>query len=782
MTRSTTTTISLLATLALLLAACGGEEAGQGELDEQGDLAERSRGQGGLKALGVDTTQSDRLDPNGKPLPKDYHPLTKKSSALGPLCEIYFSGVTINGRSQALLDDGTKQYAELYSDSDGSWAKAPHASGKADVDGDGFDEIVVAYYVANDKTLKLNVIDRAAGGSYSASTSTLASGVEGSTQLLMGLASGDLDQDGLDELALAVGEKLYIVDDQKAKLAIVASKDFKVAGSSGALRLLSAAIGDFDGDGKAQLYVIHSVPGQSLNEGYASYYLYDGALLQERKHGLLTHLVSGSAQVITLARVAAGDIDGDKLDELVINAYSTKSIGLVFAIDDQKSSKTLAAAHSHTDMFSVLVNGVNLADVDGDATQEIFTGKTLLAYDAKQDTFTTKATFSTSFGAISAAGDLDGDLKQDLVVLSLGTAGATTSLTVWGMDKTSAFVVKKTLAAVMPSSSVFPTLITANVDDDSLVVAYTGKTELTFSKPQLIAVMAAPPTHEGIDQNLDASGTTFGTSKSLETEAGASIGLGVGFSVGGKGGFKLFGNGVEVEAKRTFKASMNWTATATASFETSVSYTGGADEDKVVFSSVPVDVYYYKVLSSPDPKAVGQTITINLPRKPQVLSVSRSFYNANNGDAMDVDSSILSHTIGKPHSYPTKTQMLAATKLGTSQIGFVNPNPVTVGQGSGVQTMTINASAGVGLGVEIELSSETEAQLTAGPLTVGASQELKLGVSFSVTASAGLFMEGTIGDIPAASYTSDKMYRAGLFAHSKQVSGQSFMVINYWVE
>jgi len=42
--------------------------------------------------------------------------------------------------------------------------------------------------------------------------------------------------------------------------------------------------------------------------------------------------------------------------------------------------------------------------------------------------------------------------------------------------------------------------------------------------------------------------------------------------------------------------------------------------------------------------------------------------------------------------------------------------------------------------------------------------------------------EGTVGDIPDAHYTSDKAYIFGLFTYPFAYEGQTFTVVNYWVE
>ena len=68
-----------------------------------------------------------------------------------------------------------------------------------------------------------------------------------------------------------------------------------------------------------------------------------------------------------------------------------------------------------------------------------------------------------------------------------------------------------------------------------------------FTDPQVLAVMAAPPTYANIGQNVDGSGTTFGRTSETENEtntayglvAGVSFGVGEEFSVLGKKVFEL---------------------------------------------------------------------------------------------------------------------------------------------------------------------------------------------------------------------------------------------------
>jgi hypothetical protein len=779
--KKTTLTLTTL-TLSALLLACGGEEARDLTRDES------------LESLGVNTKLGDRKDADGNTVKSDYHPLTTKRRSLAPLSELYFAGVQHNNKLQGLLDDNKDgALAELFSDSSEEWARLPLHAAKGDVDGDGFDEIVVVYYVEQGGLLKLRLIDRQSG-QYVSSTTTLAKdvkidlpaglpGLGGIKQmfqsLCMHLALGDLDGDGRDELALSVNGSLRVLDDAKASFATLASRSLESSDKSTPITMLQLGVGNLKGEGKQELVVVANRLSSTGSSAYAEYYLYEGTLAKQLASEQLIVRSGATTHVFTSAMIAVGDIDGDRLDEVVFNARSGSGSYLV-VLDDQRAGGAFLDL-----MAPVSGQWVALLDADADGDKEIVAGNQLLDYKQGKG-LTVNATLGFALPPSNTTGDINGDFREDLIVYN-GSA-----IRIWGMDETGAFKELKTLPAAGVVMS--PALVAANTDDDSLIVEYTGKQELLFSDPQVVAVMAAAPAYSGIGQQ-DGS-TTFGKTKGTEAETSASLGVSVSASIGAKGGFKLFGNGVEVEAKQTFTASMNATATAAVSISTSYAFTGGGDEDKVVFTAVPIDVYYYKVLSSPDTSAVGQVISINLPRKPQTFSVSRSYYNAHNGEAPDVDTETLSHNIGDPWSYPTRsdrdqhlTNGLALLKQGWVNAsdptlgGWVNDTMVTVGQGSGEQTLTIEANRSIGAGVEAELSSTTEVEATVGPVVAGGSLEFSVGVGLNVTVGEGFFVEGTIGDIPAEHFSGDKLYKAGLYAYPHQSQGgQSFMVVNYWVE
>ena len=116
-----------------------------------------------------------------------------------------------------------------------------------------------------------------------------------------------------------------------------------------------------------------------------------------------------------------------------------------------------------------------------------------------------------------------------------------------------------------------------------------------------VAAMASPPYHDGTGQK-DNTASTFGKVEGTTVETETAIGFSTGFSVGYEADFGIFGG---AEFSVTVEQSLDFTSTRSKTIEKYHSYTSGPAEDKVVFSSVPFDVYYYTAEEHQLQKAVS---------------------------------------------------------------------------------------------------------------------------------------------------------------------------------
>ena len=219
----------------------------------------------------------------------------------------------------------------------------------------------------------------------------------------------------------------------------------------------------------------------------------------------------------------------------------------------------------------------------------------------------------------------------------------------------------------------------------------------------------------------------------------------------------------------TVEESMDWISSQSSEIEKYIAYSSGPDEDKVIFTAIPFDVYYYTVVSSPDPSEIGKPMTINIPREMQTLSVSRTFYNTKNGDKPDIDGQVLNHTIGNVWSYPS---LLERNALLTNDGLYSIDSPVDVGSGS--ITVGISTTQGQGTGTFSDFSVKVESEVGSGGFTAGVSAGFHYGHEYTVTNTESTMYEGTVGDIPDTHYSADKAYIFGLFTYPFEHEEQTF--------
>lgn len=307
-----------------------------------------------LQDLGVPTKSSRRQDNKGEELPSDYTPLGA-SATISQTDELLLLGMQLKvdspGGEEVLEQTGA--FIELADDTTG-------------VVGLSITELF------DDKTWQSD--DHAphpgmnGGVSGAAATRTI--------------VAGDVDQDGLDEImvvfvdldspALADQITVEIIDDQ----ADSAEPYQVVIGRATDVREISAATGDFDGDGDADLAVGIRTP----DIAEVIFVDNDGGMLQTREDVAYQYTSRLEQNSLTF-ELATGNIDNDQPDELVVVVNEFRASELdgssrYWIYDDALTRfETLTADNlvvgQDNGTHIALVADVALGDIDGDGRDEI---------------------------------------------------------------------------------------------------------------------------------------------------------------------------------------------------------------------------------------------------------------------------------------------------------------------------------------------------------------------------------------------------------------------------
>jgi hypothetical protein len=752
--------------------------------------------------------------------PSAWHPLKKPYTVYGPRAEVFQFGLNSGGRYHAMYQDGknSPSYETSYPiPGNEEWEQNAHkVSVAADLDGDGLDEIAV-FYILEGK-LYLRVYD---DGSFSSAlqvsvvgklSDALDTWMAASTRYpidYLQAGSGDLDGDGNDELIFVNYASAYLLEVNAAgsTARLIDSRDF-------ASPIRTVATGDTDGDKTDEIAIC-------LTGGQIG--CYDSSFSMP-----LT-----ASELISFGNPAVdacfGDFDADNLDELAVAYGDTMHYYEDFSRSSSLTEKWSHAFTPNDDME--LLPGVSLGlyfslpclrslDYDGNGYADTFIAGTV--YLNPHAGSPTSVQVSDFFTRQSQVGDVDGDGKDDIIVAEFPfsaipdfTSGIRYKVTIdataaaYGQSPSGALETKKTYPSCTIASSInsdvsvavnevlmYPALSSGriaiaagNVDNDSPRIRYAGH-KLLFTDPVIIAVLAAPPywsdvaaadgTYAGEYTNWE---TAYGTLTAMSSSFGASAGFSIGSNVEFEQSASVFGvKMATVKASASFKQSFNYSVASDFSISKSVTYKGTNGEDRIIFTSVPMDIYSYEVVDSPSGEGIGSILAIELPRNFSTYSVTRNFFNANNGIVADIDGDVLQHSPGQPFSYPDaarKNSLLAAYG------GYSSAGTSAVAEGVSTTALDIVVDSGETRTIDLETEIELQGGGGAGGIVVLATAGFTVGFNYSTSTSSGTTFGGTVGYLPSAYYNQARyVYSSGLFAYPffDSRDNRSYWIVNYWQE
>jgi hypothetical protein len=322
------------------------------------------------------------------------------------------------------------------------------------------------------------------------------------------------------------------------------------------------------------------------------------------------------------------------------------------------------------------------------------------------------------------------------------------------------------------------TIVIGNFDRDSVRVRYRGEHELLFSSPKPIALLSAPPfwaTATGVEQGLGNCYTAFGKGMGNEVSTSESMSYSSGWSLGYEAGI----NGiVKVEASVSFEQKFDTVTTTGLEQQYWITYATGA-EDSVVFTSVPFDVYYYDVITSPVDAEENSIISVNIPRRPQTSLVSAAFYDRSRGATPEVGP-LFTHTVGDPHSYPSEADYRLACK---DNLSCYSSTSEPVGEGGGFTELYISSTRNQSKTTDYEFNVTASSKITAGGVSFGTSVGFGYGFGMTLKTQESTAFTGRVSNIVDRS--ADTAYNFGLFARQVPFGddpGNEVMLVDYWVK
>lgn len=799
-----------------------------------------------LRGLGIDIGFTPRVDPDRNALPDDYLPFGSRSTLgridelmiIGAAPRLS-DGTPVTADVAFVEDDPdtAAAYDVMHAVDVGDWAteiepsgnrlpRASRAAAAGDIDGDGHDEGLVVFVDLDDVDVDTEIVletfdDAVADDAFGRATQRLAvqAGV-----VDMAMASGDLDGDSYEGVVVGLSTDtaahvLFAVNaagtldvDDTQTVTLTPQTDSADLEGHG----LRIATGNLDYDVGHEIVVAMNEFSGGGSSGVARYWIFDDANagFAELASGMAT-VVDGAAHTAVQLDVSIGDIDGDYIDEVVLgglSAYLGQScdgpflVGL--ALDDAvhgfaelggtqfRGGLSCSDATAHTMRFAY----VNTLDVDADRVDEVLIHTQAFANfrDAPPFTDLRLGGFAFSSNAVSlddaqtyldrntytmATGDVDGDLTEDLIVWTqdLGTVSVLGIDAETGRQRT-VFEVGMDLS-VSSETPLHPIVVPLNMDDDSMVLA-AGEPVATYvwTEPLVIAALAAAPCYEdpAIGQFVTGCSTQFGQEVSKTVSEQQTVSQTTNASVGISVGVDLIQSGIE--AKAIYEEVGSTISGTSYDLTKSIVFTNVAQEDTVIFTTVPYDQYTYTILAHPDEELVGADMTVSLPREPITLMVEAGFYNdVVAPGAVRVDEQVFAHTVGDPGTYLTAADKDAIVALTGDDLAN---GPTSVGQGEGgIVSLGIDVGTAITKGSTFASGWSGSVELTLGGVLGGYSWGRSTESNMVVEMGESTVYTGSIGSLPAASFA-DRQYAFGIltYMHNDDASGQEFQVVNYWVE
>lgn len=653
---------------------------------------------------------------------------------------------------------------------------------------------------------------------------------------MISLVSGDVNQDGVDDLACTwgyyygpqqnAGSRAVVMFGSTSAHMLQSSQEFPLTYEGSNLVRASFAFGDMTGGGKTLILAAQSdadLKANKQNTRYVGLYAWNGVTFKpsvSQNFDLFSKNDKGEYIYGAMAK------HNDVFRSLPLCPANTAIISRPTAGEKGDDGKTSDLLYFDSLVISCDENGLNIKQAldntaampDEDYVEyDASAGSVTTAVDKDNNTagsgtlFTLTQTMSKDEDKQSESYNVTGKVpqyatryyykswwhklfrKRSSYQAFVGYVDATTSQTTPYTTRTPGTTRLSTVNLFDGSQPVKTdvnssyTLCLANTDDDTSYMTYTGKHYYTYSDPQVLAVLASPPyfsdllDRDDLSGNYAESSTTYSSMKGTENGTSSSSTISVGAYVSFEQEFSVFGVKIgSVEAEAAFTSGFTYETEHTSSLEQSITYETTSGEDRVAFYSIPMEIYEYTSYI-PDGKGsyTKVTSTVSIPHEASIGLIDLSDYENIAEDYSvlpSISGSVLTHTIGDPSSYPTKEYAGSKAYEGKpAKVDFT-----AAGGGSGI-TQEISFSTSDSKNYTNTTSIETKAGAGAGGVTAGvvAGSESSAG-KVSVNTAGGSF-SGSLQNMPIEA----KPYGYGMnwriFCYNYRSGNQAFPVVTYAV-
>lgn len=658
---------------------------------------------------------------------------------------------------------------------------------------------------------------------------------------MISLVSGDVNQDGVDDLACTwgyyygpqqnAGSRAVVMFGSTSAHMLQSSQEFPLTCEGSNLVRASFAFGDMTGGGKTLILAAQSdadLKANKQNTRYVGLYAWNGVTFKpsvSQNFDLFSK--DKDKNYIYSAMQNHTDADGNEIfRSLPLCPANTAIISRPTAGETNDGGKTSDLLYFDSLVISCDENGLNIKQAldntaampDEDYVEyDASAGSVTTAVDKDNNTagsgtlFTLTQTMSKDENKQSDSYNVTGKVpqyatryyykswwhklfrKRSSYQAFVGYVDATTSQTTPYTTRTPGTTRLSTVNLFDGSQPVKTdvnssyTLCLANTDDDTSYMTYTGKHYYTYSDPQVLAVLASPPyfsdllDRDDLSGNYAESSTTYSSMKGTENGTSSSSTISVGAYVSFEQEFSVFGVKIgSVEAEAAFTSGFTYETEHTSSLEQSITYETTSGEDRVAFYSIPMEIYEY---TSYIPDGTGKytevTSTVSIPHEASIGLIDLSDY-----ENIAEDYSVLPSISGSvlTHTIGDPSSYPSAPSAGSKAY---NGDPAKVdftaaGGGSGI-TQEISFSTSDSKNYTNTTSIETKAGAGAGGVTAGvvAGSESSAG-KVSVNTAGGSF-SGSLQNMPIEA----KPYGYGMnwriFCYNYRSGNQAFPVVTYAV-